>query len=64
MDTRTKIIRRTLTIDLLDSTVIEFSKEDLEWIGEQIEYVLQQRFVVKVDLISCETRTNLYQEDK
>jgi len=54
MDSRIKILTRILKIELLDECHLDFTQDDLEWIGEQIEFILQQKFTVKVNLITCE----------
>lgn len=48
MDRRIKIVKRQIVIDIDDETPIDFSDKDQEEIAEQIEYLLQNNYAVKV----------------
>jgi hypothetical protein len=50
-DIRRKIKCRQIILDLADNTNTPFSKQDLEWIAENIEVLLQQRYDVKIECI-------------
>ena len=53
-DSRQKTYRRLLKLELIDEHNLPFSNEDFEWIADNVEELLQQRFEVKVDAIDLE----------
>lgn len=54
-DIRVKLQRRIITIEIIDHTPIPFSALDLEWIGDAVEDVLQQRYNVTVDVVDVKS---------
>ena len=50
-DSRAKVIRRIITLHILDYTQIPFSRHDEEWMGEAIEEKLKEKFDIEVDTI-------------